>query len=148
MRKPIAAALIVIALAAAGPASAGDEPRPAKDETVMMNPIGLPIVVDGQVVNYIFITLRLRLSKAADPNRVHEMEPFLRDALVRAGGRTPFVRPDNYAALDDSQVRRTIIAAADAVIGRGMVIGVDVVKEQAQHYQGLPKPSSGRQIIP
>ena len=51
----------------------------------------MPIVVDGQLVNYVFVYVRLNLTSGANATRLREKEPFFRDALVRAGHRTPFV---------------------------------------------------------
>ena len=136
------AAVAALCLALAAQAGAADKPKPPHDETFVMSPIGLPIVSGGQVVNYVFVTLRVKLSPKADPNQMRALEPVLRDALVRAGGRTPFVRPDNYNAVDQPRLIRALVAAADAAAGKGAVLSAEVTKEQPQHYVGLPRPAA------
>jgi hypothetical protein len=138
------AVLIVLAsLALAGPALAGEgTPAPSQtSSTVLMSPVALPVVVDGRLVNYVFVTLRLSLSSRADAPTLRAMEPYFRDDLVRAGHRMPFVRPDNYAALDDDRLKATVLRDAAQLAGPGLVTSVQIVREQAQHYSGLPKPA-------
>jgi hypothetical protein len=134
------AALFVALLAA--PALAA-ETQPAPNPTVLMSPVALPIVVDGRLVNYVFVTMRLGLSAKADPQAMRAKEPFFRDALVRAGHRQPFVRDDNYTLLDDNRLKASILHDAPAIVGPGMVVSVQIIREQAQHYDGLPKPKAG-----
>ena len=142
MTMHLATPALLIALVFAGPALAGEGATPSpQNSTVLMSPLALPIVVDGQVVNYVYVTLRLGLSPRADAPKLRNMEPYFRDALVRAGYRTPFVRPDNYAALDDNKLKATILRDAAALAGPGLVVSVQIVREQAQHYSGLPKPA-------
>jgi hypothetical protein len=134
----------LIALAAAGlfalaPDLALAETKPAPNPTVLMDPVGMPIVVDGKLVNYVFVTIRLGLSPNADAVKLREMEPYFRDALVRVGHRTPFVRPDNYAKLDDAKLKAALLREAAVLAGPGNIVSVQIIREQAQHYDGLPK---------
>ena len=145
MRRAILALLTVVSLA--GPAFA-DEGAPAtRNATVLMSPLALPIVVPeicmgvAMLVNFVFVTLRLGLSADADPPKLRAMEPYFRDALVRAGYRSPFVRPDNYAVLDENRLKATVLSNAAALAGPGQVVSVQIVREQAQHTDGLPKPA-------
>jgi hypothetical protein len=125
----------------ATPALAGDKPvQPQTNPTVLMSPVALPIVVDGKLVNYVFVTARLGLSPQADSLKMRAMEPYFRDAIVRAGHRTPFVRDDNYAALDDNRLKATLIRESNAIAGAGSIVSVQIIREQPQHYDGLPKP--------
>jgi len=136
---------LLLALGIAGPALAGEgegAPSAPRNATVLMSPLALPIVVDGRLVNYVYVTLRLGLSAQADAPKLRNMEPYFRDALVRAGHRDPFVRPDNYAALDDNRLKATILRDAAMLAGPGLVVSVQIVREQAQHYNGLPKPAA------
>ncbi len=137
MRILVLAALLAIGLPAAS--AMGEEKGPAPNPTVLMNPVALPIVVDGRLVNYVFVTIRLSVSSKADPPKMRAMEPFFRDALVRAGYRSPFIRTDNYAALDDDRLKATLIQASNVIAGPGMVTGAQIMKEQPMHIDGLPK---------
>jgi hypothetical protein len=134
----IAAAFLLVA----GPAIGAPKPPPP-NPTVLMSPVALPIVVDHRLVNYVFVTLRIGLSPNADPQKMRTKEPFFRDALVRAGHRQPFVRDDNYTLLDDDRLKASILHDATAIVGPGMIVSVQILREQSQHYDGLPKPKAG-----
>ncbi len=136
-----AATFLSLASIAPMGASAAEPKVQVTNPTVLMDPLAMPVVVDGQLVNYVFVTIRIGLSSTADPVKMRAMEPYFRDALVRAGHRTPFVRPDNYAALDDDKLKAALLREATAIVGPGMVLSAQIVREQAQHYDGLPKPT-------
>ncbi len=139
MRLVVLVALTALSLAP--PALAQESaPAPKRNPTVLMSPVALPVVADGRLINYVFVTLRLGLSPSADAPQMRAMEPYFRDALVRAGHRSPFVRRDNYTALDDERLKATVLHDAAALVGPGMVVAVQIVREQAQHYRGLPLP--------
>lgn len=135
------AALTLIAAPAAGLAG-GNPANSAPDPTVLMSPVALPVVADGRLVNYVFVTLRLGAAPDADSARLRALEPFFRDALVRAGHRTPFVRPDSYTVLDDARLKQALLHEAAAIAGPGQVVSVQVVREQPQHVDGLPRPGA------
>ncbi len=137
MRLIVLAAALAIGLSA-GPALAG-ETAPIPNPTVLMSPVALPVVVDGRLVNYVFVTIRLSVSPNADPPTMRRLEPFFRDALVKDAHRTPFVRPDNYAALDDNRLKAVLIRDANAIAGPGMVTSALITREQPMHIDGLPK---------
>jgi hypothetical protein len=144
MRPLFAAGLAALALTALpAAASAGSNPvTSAPDPYVLMAPVALPVVADGRLINYVFVTLRLGVARDADSYRLTALEPFFRDALVRAGHRTPFSRPDTYTALDDARLKQTVLRAAAAIAGPGQIVSVEIVREQAQHVEGLPKPGA------
>ncbi len=145
MRPSFAAGLCALALIAVpAAATAGSNPvTSAPDPSVLMSPVALPVVADGRLVNYVFVTLRLGVARNADTYRLAALEPFFRDALVRAGHRTPFSRPDSYIALDDARLKQTLLRDAAAIAGPGQVVSVEIVREQPQHVDGLPKPGAG-----
>ena len=120
-----------------------EEKKAAPNPTVLMSPVALPIVVKGQLVNYIFVTIRLGLSDKADAGKMRIKEPYFRDGLVRAAHRTPFVRTDNYTLLDDEKMKAALLREANLAAGPGMIVSAQIIREQAQHYDGLPKPTTG-----
>src|SRR5665213_2573881 len=80
--------------------AAGDQPSPDIDRAVTLSPVAMPIIVDGQVVNYIFVTARVLLTPQADQFALRDKEPFFRDALVRAAYRTPFLLKGDFNRID------------------------------------------------
>ena len=128
--KALVAALI-LALAAAPALASG--PAPTKSEEsgqyVAVSPVGLPVVANGKVVNYIFVTVRIDLSPTANAAKLREREPYFRDALVRAGNRTPFTLASDYTKIDEARLVAALTRDAIAIAGAGAVRGVKVVSQ-------------------
>ena len=137
-RALIAAALAAFTPAAAG--AAGGAPPP-KDvgQYVDLLPVALPIVVDGRLVNYVFVYVRINLTSAALPNRVREREPHFRDALVRAGHRTPFTLPGDYSKIDTARLAAAMMREGAAIAGPGQVRSVVVTSQQPRRLVAAPR---------
>jgi len=140
MRRLLAALLLVSLVAGPAFASGGEEKKPSS--TVLMSPVALPVIVDGRLANYIYITLRLQLAPKADSAKLREKEPFFRDALLRAAYRTPLHRPDDPNALDPVKLRAAILRESAAIAGPGQVVGYQLLRAQPQRY--LPKPKTSK----
>ena len=133
--------LLILALslaALAGPVRAGDDKVPkAVGQYVDLQPVALPVVVDGRLVNYVFVYVRINLTGGADVIRLRTREPFFRDALVREGHRTPFVIPGDWQRLDQAKLTATLFRDAEAIAGPGAVASV-VVTSQTPHRRVMP----------
>ena len=88
-----------------------------------------PLMVDGQVVNYIFVTVRIDLTPSANAAKLREREPYFRDALVRAGNRTPFTLASDYTKIDEARLVASLTRDAVAIAGAGAVRGVKVLSQ-------------------
>ncbi|CAN5250296.1 hypothetical protein BH11PSE2_BH11PSE2_04140 [soil metagenome] len=125
---------ILAAMAAllAAPALAGEEPK-KKDENgqaVTISAVALPIVLDGKVVNYVFVTVRIELSAGANITKLRDKEPYFRDALVRAGHRTPFTLASDLTKIDEAKLKAAMLREAQAIAGPGAIRSV-VLESQA-----------------
>lgn len=133
--------LIAAALAlSAGPVLAGGGKPSEAGQYVDLSPVALPVVVDGRLINYVFIYVRINLTSGANSPRLREKEPYFRDALVRLGHRTPFTRYDDYTRIDQPRLKAALFAAAIAITGPGMVKSIEVLSETPKVRTGLPKP--------
>ncbi len=124
-----------VALAAA-PAAAGEAER-ASGATLNISGVGLPVIAGGRLRNYVFVSLRLHLGGSATPESMRLKEPFLRDALVRAGHRTPFVVADDWTRLDETALSASLMRAAAGIAGRGAVARVEVVSQAPRRRTGV-----------
>jgi hypothetical protein len=147
-RTMLIAAGLALALAAVAPAQAADSSIPASDQSVTLATVGLPLVFDGQVVNYVFVSAKLLLTPSADTSALRDKEPFFRDALVRAAHRTPFVRAGDYNHLDDGKLKAALYREATAIAGPGKIAGVAILSEQAQHRVASTHTGGGAEIVP
>ena len=153
-KRAIVTKLIIVAFVLASSALcqnvfAADAPAPPA--TVQLGAVGLPIVVDGRLVNYVFVTVKLHLVAGADGAAVRAKEPYIRDALLRAGHRSPFTLPSDYTKVDVARVQTEVMNDVVALLGRGVVRNVEVVKQVAQHRGIMPSASvhtPGPELIP
>lgn len=136
-RRTLAVAASLAMLAA--PAVAG-APGPAQvGQYVELQPVGLPVVVRGQLVNYVFVYVRLNLAPSADASRLREREPYFRDALVRLAHRAPFTDPADYNRIDAAKLSAGLMREASGIAGPGAVRAVQVTSQAPQHRLSLPK---------
>ncbi len=139
MRRTIIAFAALCALTAPALAKEKEE-APKAPEGFPLEAVALPIVVDGQLINYVFISIRLELTAAAEVNKVRAKEQYFRDDLVRTGHRTPFTRSDDYTHVDEAKVRAEILRAAPGLVGPGMIKAVIITKQVSQKLLTLPSP--------
>ena len=120
---------------AAGPKKgAGDE----GDRYVNLAPVGLPVIVDGTVRNYVFVQARLAPAPGADPAKLRQKEPYYRDALVRAAHRTPFTRAGDWTSLDTAKVEAVLLAEARRIGGAKSFESAAVLKQTPRRRTGMP----------
>lgn len=125
--------LAVAGAALSGPTLASPSAEsPAQPVSFNLTGVGLPIIVGGRVRNYIFVVLKLHLGQGHALDAVRAKEPYLRDALVRAGHRTPFVLADDWNQVDAEALSASLIRSADALIGKGAIARVEVVSQAAR----------------
>jgi hypothetical protein len=144
---PLALGLL-IAVAPVEPVLAAEPP--SEPQTVALQAIALPVIVDGQLLNYVFCSIRLDLYPKADGAKVRAKEEYFRDDLVRMGHRVPFTRKDDYTKIDEARVRAEIMRIAPGLVGPGMIRSVTITKQTSQKLMTLPPPpqSHSHEIIP
>jgi hypothetical protein len=123
--------LLPLLLSAAAPARAG-EGEPASKQVgqyVDLQPVALPIIVDGKLANYVFVSVRLNLASGSDTSRWRAKEPFLRDALVRAAHDTPFTVPNDLQKIDATKLAAAMMRISAQICGPNVVRSVTVVSQ-------------------
>jgi hypothetical protein len=141
IRSALASVLILLATPAfaAGGGGGGDaKPKTDAGQYVDLAPVGLPIVADGRLVNYVFVYVRINLTAKANAANWRAKEPYFRDALVRAGHRAPFGLKDDYQKLDEARLAATLSRDAALFAGPGVIKSV-VVTSQAPRRR-VPGP--------
>lgn len=132
----------VPALLLVGSARAAEEKKPPKEigQYVDVSPVALPVVVSGQLINYVFVSVRVQLTSQANAGKWRSKEPYFRDALVRAGHRTPFTKADNFATLDVAKLKAAMMREAVAIAGSKDIASVTITSQTPKRTTGLPKP--------
>jgi hypothetical protein len=140
LRRSLLAAALALAAAPACASGAEKDEKVVVGQYVDLSPVALPIVVDGRLVNYVFAYVRINLTAGANSVKLREKEPFFRDALVRAGHRTPFTNPKDYTVLDSAKLTAALMREAAAIAGPGAVKSVVITSQTPKRRQGLPAP--------
>ena len=154
--KKLIASSIVLALLAATPAFAKEENKdekkgePKAPQSVILETVALPVIVKGQLINYIFVSIRLSLDPNADGAGVRAKEQYIRDDLVRSGYRTPFILAGTYTKLDEAKIKAEIIRYAPSVIGPKVIKDIIITKQASQkmHIQPPVDTASGPPLVP
>jgi len=133
-RRDLIAATAV--LSAVAPAALAED-APAGGASLSMPGVGLPIIAGGRLRNYVFVSLRLHLGGSATPETMRTKEAYLRDALVRAGHRTPFVVADDWTRIDPAALSASLIRSAATIAGRGSVTRVEIVSQAPRRRAGV-----------
>lgn len=115
----------LIFAAAAAPAAKTED----SGQFVTVSPVAVPIILNGRLVNYVFVNIRIELAANANAPRLREREPYFRDALVRAAHRTPFTLPGDLTKVDEARLKAVMLREAQAIAGPGAVRAVQLVSQ-------------------
>jgi hypothetical protein len=126
-RTLLAAALMVPAASAQADDRGGGEPA-----VVNIPGVGLPVIADGRLRNYVFVSLRLHLAPGRSPDLVRHKDAFFRDALVKAAHRTPFTVPGTWTQLNAAAMSAALLRAAPGICGAGVVSRVEILNQAAR----------------
>ena len=122
-----------------GPKKKGEEAEAAPDPVITLQSMALPVIVDGRLVNYVFLQSSITLKPGVLVTIFEGKEPILRDAIVREAHTKPFTRPDSYALLDEARLKASILREANALIGPGKVATVTIIKQTPRNF--IPPPA-------
>lgn len=126
-----------LGIGVAGPALAAGDEKPAA-AVVNLQGVGLPVIADGRVRNYVFVSIRLHLSGSASMEAVRAKDAHFRDALVKAAHRTPFTLARDWSQLDAAALSRSLMASATRIAGQGKISRVEVLHQAPRRRTGIP----------
>ncbi|GAM99470.1 hypothetical protein U91I_03124 [alpha proteobacterium U9-1i] len=145
MKRAIAMALIASTLlgglAAAQPSSHGKakgaEGAEAGESGRSMDApyLAVPVVRDGQLVNYLFVSIRIDIPQGVDLWRTRENAHFLRDALVRASHANQLSDPNDPNHLNEALALQVFRAAAVQTLGERAVGRISIVSTYSSRGQ-------------
>ena len=110
---------------AAAPTDTENAPPPQVD----LLPVGVPVIVDGRVRNYVFVRVRLHLSPDADVPAVERKEPFFREAIVRAAHQRPFTLPGDWQSVSAPRLEAAVMYVAPRLAGEGVVLRAETLSQ-------------------
>ena len=111
-RTLISAGAVALASTATSAAASSSESS-AAPPALSIAGLGLPVIEDGRLRNYVFVSLRLVLGGGKTVEQMRPKEAFFRDALVKAAHRTPFTVPGDWTRLDERALSAAVMSAAN-----------------------------------
>ncbi|MFT4955388.1 MAG: hypothetical protein ACI8U3_001776 [Brevundimonas sp.] len=136
-RDLIAAGTVLVASATAAAAAAPSSDAPPEAVTLNLVPLGLPVITEGRLRNYVFVNLRLLLASGQTAEAVRPHDPFIRDALVKAAHRVDFSAGGDWTRLNERMLTAATMAAARVVAGDGVVTSVEVQNQAPRRRTGM-----------
>lgn len=99
--------------------------------------LAVPVVRNGQLVNYLFVSIRIEIAQGVDLWRTRERAHFLRDALVRASHSNDLVDPNDSNALNEARAIEVYRAAAIQALGENAVGPITVIATYSSQGSGI-----------
>jgi hypothetical protein len=98
--------------------------------------LAVPVVRDGVLANYLFVSIRIEIANGVDLWRTREQAHLLRDALVRASHAHDLSDPNDPSALNQLRAIEVYRAAAVATLGERAVGSVSIVSTYSSQGTG------------
>jgi len=144
LKKALSLGLMAALLGGSVFAAGGEKPKKDVGQYVDISPVALPIVANGSLVNYVFISVRIMLSPQANVVKLREKEPYFRDALVRAGHRSPFTKLDDYNVVDSVKLKASLMREAQQIAGARDIVGISIMRQAPKRQMARPSDVVGR----
>jgi hypothetical protein len=121
------------------PAKAGEEGEDATMSSRSMDApyLAVPVVRNRQLVNYLFVSLRIEITPQVDLWQTRERAHFLRDALVRASHANDLVDPENNNVLNEARALEVYRAAAIQALGAQAIGQIQIVATYSSQGSGI-----------
>ena len=137
-------AVLLLALPSAALAAGKKDDKASAAPFVDLAQVGLPITVNGKAVNYVFAEVRLHVAPGQDAMKLRAMEPYYRDALIRAAHRQPFVRPDDWTRIDEARLKAVMLAEARRISGPKAFSKVEIKRQTPRRVAGMRRPGAAK----
>jgi hypothetical protein len=89
--------------------------------TVSMPVLVTPIVVNGELHHYVFLSVTLELTSDEHKNMMLEKIPYLQDAYLREVHAATVARDNDPAVVDEEGVKGRLMRVSATVVGEGVV---------------------------
>ena len=136
-RRDLIAAGTLLAAAAGSAAAAPSGDAAPEAATLNLVPLGLPVITEGRLRNYVFDNLRLHLAPGKTAEMVRPYDPFIRDALVKAAHRVDFSARGDWTRLNPRALAAATLAAARVVAGEGVIARVELLNQAPRRRTGM-----------
>ena len=141
MLRLLLAAVLLLSPSAAFAGGGGGKKEEVAEPFVDLATVGLPVIVDGRAVNYVFVQLRLHVATGQNASELRAKEPYYRDAVIRAAHRQPFVNPKDWAVVDEARLKAVTLAEARRIGGAKAFSSVEIRGATPRRRAGMRPPN-------
>jgi hypothetical protein len=99
--------------------------------------LAVPIMRDGVLVNYLFVSIRIEIGNGVDLWQTRERAHFLRDALVRASHANDLSMAEDPNVLNEARAIEVYRAAAIQALGERAVGRISIVASYSSLGSGI-----------
>lgn len=130
-------ALLGASATSASASGSSESSKPAGPSFVNLSGVALPVIVDGRVRNYVFVTMKLYLGGSATSESMRLKDAYFRDGLVRVAHRSGFAVPGDWTKLDETKINAAVMAMAPIISGAGSVVKSEVAIQMPRRRTGM-----------
>ncbi len=121
---------LILAAALATPALAGEAKKHEPGTSVEMPFLIAPVIVNGKLVAYAYISGKITSSSPAAAVAIREKTPFLQDAFVRDVNAAPIGKAGDLATVDQPGLMSRLLADAKRIAGTANVVSYTITALQ------------------
>lgn len=99
--------------------------------------LAVPVIRDGRLANYLFVSIRIEISERVDLWATREKAHFLRDALVRVSHSADLADPNDANALDEARAIAAYRAVAIETLGERAVGPITITASYSSRGGGV-----------
>jgi hypothetical protein len=102
--------------------------------TISMPALVTPVVVNGELQHYVFLSITLELTSDEHKNMMLEKIPYLQDAFLREVHRASVTKDNDPSVIDEEGLKARLMSVSTTVVGPNIVkaVGLRNVVQGAQ----------------
>jgi hypothetical protein len=98
------------------------------DPNIDMPGLVSPVIVDGELHRYVYLSLKLKLSDIGQRSTLLEKVPYLQDAFLREVHGASIAYNSDPSIVDEAGVLKRLMHVCEAVVGAGVVKEIEIMK--------------------
>ena len=98
------------------------------DPNIDMPGLVSPVIVDGELHRYVYLSLKLKLSGVGQRSMILEKIPYLQDAFLREVHGASIAFNNDPSIVDEAGVLKRLMQVCERVVGPGAVKEIEIMK--------------------
>jgi hypothetical protein len=98
------------------------------DPNIDMPGLVSPVIVDGELHRYVYLSLKLKLSDSGQRSMILEKIPYLQDAFLREVHGASIAFNNDPSIVDEAGLLKRLMQVCVRVVGAGAVKDIEIMK--------------------